>query len=107
MSEETSRVSSISSTYLSGWKLAVVIVSLYLGTFVMALDTNIINIAIPQISTEFDALEQIAWYGSAYLLALTAFQPAFGTLYKYFDITFVYRSCIVVFEGDSDSPVTA
>lgn len=75
------------------------IASLYLGTFVMALDTNIINVAVPKISADFDALEQVAWYGSAYLLTLTACQTAFGTLYKYFDITVVYRSCIFIFEG--------
>ncbi|KAI9878025.1 MAG: hypothetical protein M1830_002145 [Pleopsidium flavum] len=86
------------SHYLSGWRLGMVIVSLYLGTFVMALDTNIIGVAVPKISSEFQALEDVAWYGSAYLLAITAFQPAFGNVYKFFSVQGTYRTCIVVFE---------
>ena len=84
--------------YLTGWRLATVILSLYLGAFVMALDTNIINVAVPKIASEFHTLDDVAWYGSAYLLTVTAFQPAFGNLYKFFDIENTYRSCIVVFE---------
>lgn len=76
-----------------------VIASLYLGTFLMALDTNIISVAVPKISSEFQALESVAWYGSAYLLTITAFQPAFGNLYKFFSVETTYRTCVVVFEG--------
>ena len=85
--------------YLKGWRLATVILSLYLGAFVMALDTNIINVAVPMIATDFHMLDDVAWYGSAYLLTVTAFQPAFGNLYKFFHIENTYRSCIVVFES--------
>lgn len=98
---QTQGLSLPSSPYLSGWRLAMVITSLYLGTFVMALDTNIIGVAVPKISSEFHALEDVAWYGSAYLLTVTAFQPAFGTVYKFFSVQGTYRVCIVVFEGES------
>ncbi|MCJ1432522.1 hypothetical protein MMC27_001879 [Xylographa pallens] len=107
MESKVTGSSPTTSTYLTGWKLAVVIFSLYLGTFVMALDTSIINVAVPKISADFNALEQVAWYGSAYLLTITAFQPAFGTLYKYFNISIVYRSCIVIFEVGSVVTATA
>lgn len=96
-------IASPSSPYLSGWRLGMVITSLYLGTFVMALDTNIIGVAVPKISSEFQALEDVAWYGSAYLLTITAFQPAFGTMYKFFSVEGTYRICIVVFEGEYSS----
>ena len=92
------------SQYLTGWRLVTVILSLYLGAFVMALDTNIINVALPKISSEFHALEDVAWYGSAYLLTVTAFQPAFGNLYKYFDIENTYKICIIIFECQSSFP---
>lgn len=42
--------------------------SLFCGTFVMALDSTIIDTAVPSITTEFVALDDIAWYGSGYLL---------------------------------------
>ena len=86
--------------YLSGWRLVVVIACLFFGALLMALDTNILNTAIPKISTEFHSLEDVAWYGTAYLLTITAFQPIYGSLYKYFTTDVVYRISIVVFEGN-------
>lgn len=88
-------------TYLYSWRLFVVIASLFLGQFLMALDVNIINVAIPEISTHFAALNDVAWYGAAYLLTITAFQPTFGTVYSSFNIDMTYKVCIVIFEGKS------
>ncbi|KAH8708470.1 major facilitator superfamily domain-containing protein [Phaeosphaeriaceae sp. PMI808] len=90
-----------STAYLSGWRLSVVIISLFFGTFLIALDTNILNVAVPKISTDFHALDDVAWYGTAYLVTITAFQPIYGTFYKFFDTTIVYRSAILVFEVGS------
>ncbi|KAI1821855.1 MFS general substrate transporter [Xylaria intraflava] len=86
------------SNYLSGWKLHIVIACLFFGSFLIALDTNIINVAIPKISADFEALEDVAWYGTAYLLTITAFQPLHGSLYRYFRTDIVYRSSIAIFE---------
>ncbi|KAJ5738157.1 MFS general substrate transporter [Penicillium malachiteum] len=84
--------------YLTGWRLYIVITCLFFGSFLMALDTNIINVAIPQISSHFHALDDVAWYGTSYLVTLTAFQPIYGCLYRYFYTDIVYRVSIVVFE---------
>ncbi|KAI8634021.1 MFS general substrate transporter [Xylariaceae sp. FL1651] len=70
---------------LQSWRLGIIIGSLALGIFLLGLDQNIIGVAIPRITTDFKSLDDIAWYGSAYLLTITAFQPFFGSLYKYFD----------------------
>ncbi len=86
--------------YLTSWRLAVVILSLILGTLLVAIDTTIIGVAIPKISTVFKALDEIGWYGSAYLLTVTAFQPTFGNIYKFFDVKITYMISILVFEGD-------
>ncbi|KAK2593319.1 hypothetical protein QQS21_008962 [Conoideocrella luteorostrata] len=64
------------------WKLPIVIVSLCLAIFLLGLDMNIIGVAVPHITTDFRSLSDIAWYGSAYLLTITAFQPFFGNLYN-------------------------
>jgi MFS family permease len=85
--------------YLHSWRLAIVITSLFLGQFLMALDVNIINVAIPEITTHFAALNDVAWYGSAYLLTITAFQPSFGTIYRFFDVDVTYKVCLLIFEG--------
>ena len=85
--------------YLTSWRLAVVVSSLYLGTLLVAIDTTIISVAVPKISTVFNALDDIAWYGSAYLLTVTACQPSFGNFYKYFNVKHTYLTSIIVFEG--------
>lgn len=80
-------------------RLAIVLLSLFLGTFLVAIDTTIVSVAIPKISTQFKALDDVGWYGSAYLITITALQPAGGTIYKFFNAKMVYLSAIVVFEG--------
>ena len=83
----------------AGLRLATILLSLFLGTFLVAIDTTIVSVAIPKISTQFNALDDVGWYGSAYLITITAFQPAGGTIYKLFHAKIVYLSAIVVFEG--------
>ncbi|KAI1078845.1 MFS general substrate transporter [Whalleya microplaca] len=89
------------NVYLQSWRLTIVIGSLCLGIFLLGLDMNIIGVAIPRITTEFKSLNDIAWYGSAYLLTITAFQPLFGNLYKYFNAKTVYLISLFLFEVGS------
>ncbi|KAK8081415.1 MFS general substrate transporter [Apiospora saccharicola] len=84
--------------YLRSWRLAVVITSLCFGILLLGLDMNIIGVAIPRITTDFRSLGDIAWYGSAYLLTITAFQPLFGNLYKFFNAKTVYLVSLILFE---------
>lgn len=85
--------------YPNGISLVATLFSLALGTFLMALDTTIITVAVPEIATQFNALEQVGWFGSAYLITLTAFQPIAGSLYKSFDPKTVYLVFMCIFEG--------
>ncbi|KAF1992817.1 MFS general substrate transporter [Amniculicola lignicola CBS 123094] len=87
--------------YPHGLALAATLFSLGLGTFLMALDTTIITVAIPKISTQFNALDLVGWIGSAYLITLTAFQPIAGNLYKNFDPKLTYQVFVVLFEVGS------
>lgn len=89
----------VPSHYPTGLSLGMILLSLALGTFLMALDTTIVSTAIPKISTEFKALHDVGWYGSAYLITLTAFQPITGNAYKNFDPKRTYLTFIVLFEG--------
>ncbi|KAK7972352.1 MFS general substrate transporter [Apiospora saccharicola] len=83
---------------LTSWRLVTVIGSLCLGVFLFGLDVSIIAVAIPQITTQFQSLADVSWYGSAYMLTLTAFQPLFGNLYKFFNPKVVYLTSLSVFE---------
>lgn len=99
--QENTEAPTITDQTLKSWRLAVIIFSLCLGTFLMALDINIIGVAVPRISSVFKALDDIAWYGSAYLLTVTAFQPTFGNVYKFFNVKYTYLASIFIFEGRS------
>lgn len=87
------------AVYPTRFRLAIILFSLFLGTFLVAIDTTIVSVAIPKISTQFHSLNDVGWYGSAYLITITAFQPAGGTMYKLFNAKWVYLTAIVVFEG--------
>lgn len=75
------------------------VLSLCAGTLLVAIDTTIISVAIPTIATEFVAFADVGWYGSAYLFTVTAFQPAFGSVYRFFDAKWTYLLSIIIFEG--------
>ncbi|CAH0038141.1 unnamed protein product [Clonostachys solani] len=108
MSDSASRSLALdTSLYLSGWRLHIVIACLFFGSFLIALDTNIINVALPKISSDFESLQDVAWYGSAYLLTITAFQPVYGSMYTYFRTDVVYRVSISIFEVGSILCATA
>ena len=64
----------------------------------MALDNTIIATAIPRITDDFHALDDVGWYGSAYLLCTCAFQLLYGKLYTFFSVKWIYIAAIIVFE---------
>ncbi|QSZ35596.1 hypothetical protein DSL72_008466 [Monilinia vaccinii-corymbosi] len=89
-------------SYLKAWKLSLVTFSLSVGTFLVALDVNIIGVAISKITSVFHSLGDASWYILAYLLTVTALQPTIGRyLYKSFIIRLIYFSSVIVFEVGS------
>ena len=81
-----------------GGPLALLTFGLCLATFVVALDNTIIATAIPRITTVFDSLNDVGWYGSAYLLTTTSLQPSFGKVYTYFNVKWTYILALTIFE---------
>ncbi|TLD14706.1 hypothetical protein PspLS_11089 [Pyricularia sp. CBS 133598] len=84
--------------YITGLKLALVITALCMSVFLMALDSAIIAVAIPKITDEFNSLGDVGWYGSAYLLTVSALQLTFGKLYTFYSIKWIYFTAIGLFE---------
>ena len=58
----------------------------------------IIATAIPKITDDFHSIEDIGWYGSAYMLAAACFFPISGSLYRLYSTKWLYLSSIAVFE---------
>ncbi|KPM46057.1 hypothetical protein AK830_g499 [Neonectria ditissima] len=71
-------------TYVTGWKLVSLMISITVAAFLMLLDMSIITTAIPRITEQFHSLDDIGWYGSSYNLASAALQPLSGKFYTYF-----------------------
>ncbi|QIW97517.1 hypothetical protein AMS68_003035 [Peltaster fructicola] len=88
----------LESHIVTGWKLAAIVTALCLAVFCMALDNTIIATAIPRITDQFNALEDVAWYISAYLLTTCAFQLFFGRLYTFFNVKLVFLVAVGLFE---------
>ncbi|KAK2825681.1 MFS sugar transporter, partial [Arthroderma sp. PD_2] len=84
--------------HVTGLKLLIIIVGLCLSVLLVALDNTIIATAIPKITDQFHALEDIGWYGSSYLLTTCAFQLIFGKIYTFFPVKWVFLTAITIFE---------
>ena len=54
--------------------------------------------AIPKMTSQLNSLNDVGWYGSAYLLTQLSLQSIFGRLYTYFNIRWVYIAALLIFE---------
>jgi predicted MFS family arabinose efflux permease len=54
--------------------------------------------AIPSITKQFNSIDDIGWYGSAYLLTFCAFQLLFGKIYSFYNPKWVFVTAVVIFE---------
>ncbi|KAF2703831.1 MFS transporter, partial [Pleomassaria siparia CBS 279.74] len=84
--------------YLPTGKLVLVMFSLYITMFLIALDKTILATAIPRITDAFGSLSDIGWYGSSYMLTLCAFQLFWGRIYTLHSVKPVFLAAIIVFE---------
>ncbi|KAF2797657.1 MFS general substrate transporter [Melanomma pulvis-pyrius CBS 109.77] len=84
--------------YPKSWKLAIITIALALSVFCMALDNTIIATAIPRITDQFKALNDVGWYGSSYLLTSCATQLIYGKIYTFYSIKWVYLTALFIFE---------
>lgn len=57
-----------------------VVLSLMLTLFLASLDVTVVSTAIPTIARELDALNEISWLSTGYLLTATALFPVYGRL---------------------------
>ncbi|KAE8143181.1 major facilitator superfamily domain-containing protein [Aspergillus pseudotamarii] len=84
--------------YPSGIKLALLVLALIVSIFLVALDMSIVATAIPRITQEFNSLDDIGWYGSAFFLTISSFAQSWGKAYTYFPLKWVIIAAIVIFE---------
>ncbi|CAG8556034.1 12999_t:CDS:2 [Ambispora gerdemannii] len=85
--------------YVSGFRLAILLIGLVIVLFLAALDRTIVATALPQIASDYSAFNQISWVAISYLLTKTAFQPAYGKISDIFGrrSTFIFAICVFEF----------
>ena len=79
-------------------KAAVVMAALMLAIFLVALDRSIIATAIPKMTDDFHSLDDIGWYGSAFLLTSSCFQLLLGRVYTFYSPKWIFLGVIGLFE---------
>ncbi|KAF7584690.1 Major Facilitator Superfamily protein [Clavispora lusitaniae] len=78
-------------------QLYTVIGSLYMASFLAALDTTVVTTLLSVIASDLNAVENIAWIATAYLLSCSAFQPLFGKLSDIFGRKVLLVICCAFF----------
>ncbi|KAK0546175.1 hypothetical protein OC846_005376 [Tilletia horrida] len=86
------------SEYPTGLNFILINVAASFFVFLVAIDQTIVSTAVPVITNKFNSFQDVGWYGSAYLLTSTAFQPLFGRLYANFSVKWVYLASFLIFE---------
>ncbi|TVY16112.1 Efflux pump roqT [Lachnellula arida] len=96
--ESTSGVKEEDIVYPKPLALSFLIIGIALSVFLISLDRTIITTAIPYITNEFNSSDDIGWYGSAYLLTASAFQPLYGRIFMLFNMKWSYLTALGLFE---------
>lgn len=79
-------------------RVLAILLGVFVCAFLVALDRTIVGTATPTITNEFNSLDDVGWYASAYLLTLCGFQLLFGRIFTFFNIKIVYLVAILIFE---------
>jgi EmrB/QacA subfamily drug resistance transporter len=86
---------------LRGWALASVLASLMLTLFLAALDSTIVNTALPKILRDINGYDRYTWPIIAYLLTSTMMVPIMGKLSDQFGRKWFLITGVIVFLAGS------
>jgi len=79
-------------------KVVLIMIGLFSSIFLISLDRTIIGTAIPTITNEFNSLDDVGWYASAYLLTMCGSQLLMGRIYTFFNMKYTFLANIIIFE---------
>jgi MFS family permease len=84
--------------YPTGVKLWSAMASIFTVSTLHGLDMTIVAAAVPRVTNEFKAIEDIGWYSSAYSVMAASFGFFFGKLYGQTSVKWIYLISVVTFE---------
>ncbi|MCJ1314392.1 hypothetical protein MMC25_008074 [Agyrium rufum] len=88
----------LSELHLSGTKVYLIVAGLCVSVLLVARDNAILATAVPTITSRFNSLDGVGWYGSAFLMMICAGQPLAGKIFTYFSLKWAYLSFLGLFE---------
>ncbi|GEQ66551.1 hypothetical protein JCM33374_g214 [Metschnikowia sp. JCM 33374] len=71
--------------------------SIFLASFLAALDTTVVTTLLTVIASDLNAVDNISWIATAYLLSCSAFQPIYGKLSDIFGRKILLLICCFLF----------
>ncbi|KAJ9622238.1 hypothetical protein H2204_011586 [Knufia peltigerae] len=80
-----------------GLPLVITVSALVFVMFCVSIEMTIVSTAIPRITDEFNSLQDIGWYGSAYFMCIAAWQPTWGKFLKYFPLNIAFAITAIGF----------
>jgi MFS family permease len=78
-------------------QLKVVLASLFMAAYLAALDTTVVTTLLALIASDLNAVGNISWIATAYLLSSAALQPIFGKLSDIFGRRILLLICTLLF----------
>lgn len=78
-------------------QLKVVLASLFMAAYLAALDTTVVTTLLTLIASDLNAVGNISWIATAYLLSSAALQPIFGKLSDIFGRRILLLICTLLF----------
>jgi MFS family permease len=84
--------------HLTGWRLIVLLVGLFLTILIVTLDLSIVATAVPRITDEFDTIADIGWYVAAFGITQSALTPFAGRIYSIFSFKLCFLVYLAIFE---------
>lgn len=97
LQNDRSDTNSVEKYALPRLKLYAVILSLFMAAFLAALDTTVVTTLLTVIASDLNAISNISWIATAYLLSCAAFQPLFGKLSDIFGRKALFLMCCFFF----------
>ncbi len=69
-----------------------------LNNSLLSSQRTIVATAVPRITDQFNSLDQVGWYASAFFMTLASFQSSLGKAYKYLPLKWSFLMSVLIFE---------
>jgi MFS family permease len=81
----------------TGFKFSIFFGAILMGDFAVGYDTSCVSTLTPMITTEFMSIDDLGWYGIAYVLAMVSTVLTFGQLYTIYPMKAIFLASFFTF----------